>query len=118
MRRIALLLLALSAGGSRLHAVAFDLTGTGARARSMGGAFVALADDYSAIYWNPSMLADLPKRELAFSYEDRYSLGLIGVSNLALAYPGIGPGGVGISWNRLATTHQVQDLNYSENTYT
>jgi hypothetical protein len=84
----------------------------------MGGAFVALADDYSAIYWNPAALASLPKAELAFSYEDRYSLGLIGVSNLALAYPGFGPGGAGIAWNRLATTHKVDELDYSENTYT
>lgn len=119
MRRLALLLvLSLSAGAVRLQAQAFDLTGVGARARSMGSAFTGLADDYSAIYWNPAALADLPKREVAFNYEDRYSLGLVGVSYLALAYPGIGPGGVGISWNRLATTHQVQDLDYSENTYT
>jgi hypothetical protein len=32
----------------------------GARALGMGGAFVAIADDPSAMYWNPSGIADLP----------------------------------------------------------
>jgi long-chain fatty acid transport protein len=32
-------------------------TGLGTKARSMGGAFIGLADDYSAIYWNPAGLA-------------------------------------------------------------
>lgn len=31
--------------------------GLGAKAMSMGGAFIGLADDSSAIYWNPSGLA-------------------------------------------------------------
>lgn len=31
--------------------------GTGAKAQAMGGAFVALADDASAVYWNPAGLA-------------------------------------------------------------
>jgi hypothetical protein len=32
----------------------------GERAQGMGGAFVAVADDASAIYWNPAGLANLP----------------------------------------------------------
>jgi len=41
---------ALSAGG-------FALSGVGARAISMGGAMRGLADDYTAMYWNPAGLA-------------------------------------------------------------
>lgn len=37
------------------HAQSFDVTGT--RAAGMGGAFVGVADDASALYWNPAGLA-------------------------------------------------------------
>lgn len=37
----------------------------GARAVAMGGSFVAMADDITAIYWNPAGLARLQKGELA-----------------------------------------------------
>ncbi len=38
--------------------------GVGARAMSMGGAFVGVADDYTAMYWNPAGLGLLTKTEL------------------------------------------------------
>src|SRR5687768_569351 len=38
-----------------LHAQ--DFGGVGARAEGMGGAFVAVADDASAVYWNPAGIA-------------------------------------------------------------
>jgi long-subunit fatty acid transport protein len=37
--------------------------GFGARALGMGGAYVGVADDYSAIYWNPAGLAQMRKME-------------------------------------------------------
>lgn len=37
--------------------------GFGARARSIGGAYTALADDYSALYWNPAGLGYLQKSQ-------------------------------------------------------
>ncbi|HXG55700.1 MAG TPA: conjugal transfer protein TraF [Vicinamibacterales bacterium] len=40
---------------SRVDAQSFDVTGT--RAAGMGGAFVGVADDASALYWNPAGLA-------------------------------------------------------------
>jgi len=49
----ALLLLAGSAGANFLE------TEVGARAMGMGGAFVAVADDVTALHWNPAGLADL-----------------------------------------------------------
>jgi long-subunit fatty acid transport protein len=42
----------------------------GARAKSMGGAFVALANDVSAIYWNPSGIALIPKNAVMFSHSE------------------------------------------------
>lgn len=42
--------------------------GVGARALAMGGAFTALADDPSAIYWNVGGIAKLEKSGLFFSH--------------------------------------------------
>jgi long-subunit fatty acid transport protein len=38
--------------------------GFGGRAIGMGGAYIAVADDYSAIYWNPAGLAQMRKTEV------------------------------------------------------
>jgi long-chain fatty acid transport protein len=43
-----------------------NLNSLGTRALSMGGAFVGLADDFSAIYWNPAGIANFQKRYLGF----------------------------------------------------
>ncbi len=41
----------------------FNIMGTGARARGMGGAFIGVADDATAVGWNPAGLAQLEKME-------------------------------------------------------
>ncbi len=41
--------------------------GPGARALAMGGAYAALAEDYTAVYWNPAGLAQIRKMEFAAS---------------------------------------------------
>jgi long-chain fatty acid transport protein len=51
-------ILALSSG---LLGNGLNLNGFGARAASMGGAFVGLADDFTAVFWNPAGLALLSK---------------------------------------------------------
>jgi long-chain fatty acid transport protein len=43
-----------------------NLNSLGSRALSMGGAFVGLADDYSAIFWNPAGMAQFDTRYLGF----------------------------------------------------
>lgn len=47
-----------------------NITGTGARAHGMGGAFIALADDATAASWNPAGLAQLNRPEVSVVYED------------------------------------------------
>ncbi len=42
--------------------------GTGVRAMGMGGAFVGLADDYAATYWNPAGLGQMRRMELTGSF--------------------------------------------------
>jgi long-chain fatty acid transport protein len=46
---------------SGLLANGLNLNGFGARAAAMGGAFVGLADDYTAVFWNPAGLALMKK---------------------------------------------------------
>ncbi len=46
----------------------FLLIGAGARAAGMGGAFTALADESSAVYWNPAGLSLLKKKEFSGMY--------------------------------------------------
>lgn len=43
----------------RAGAGGYEWGGLGSRAQSMGGAFIGLADDWTAIYWNPAGLTQL-----------------------------------------------------------
>lgn len=51
---------------------AFMADGGGARALAMGSAFVAVADDASASFWNPAGLLDLPGRQLVMMHSERF----------------------------------------------
>ena len=57
----------------------FNLSGAGARAMGMGGAFIGVADDATAIAWNPAGLAQLERTEISVvtrfisdSYEEKW----------------------------------------------
>ncbi len=57
---LSVLLIALLLGsGTVLFANGLNLNGIGSKATSMGGAFVGLADDYSAVFWNPAGLTQM-----------------------------------------------------------
>jgi long-subunit fatty acid transport protein len=62
----------ISLGGQRAGTAsgAFLQIGVGARAVGLGESFVAVANDPSAVYWNPAGLASLQRRELAGSHVD------------------------------------------------
>ncbi len=49
---------------------------TGTRPLSMGEAFVAVADDGNAIYWNPAGLARMERIQVSFNYADLFGLGI------------------------------------------
>ncbi len=49
---------------------AFLEIGVGARAQAMGGAYVALANDASAMYWNPAGISRLDRIEVMFTFSD------------------------------------------------
>jgi len=69
------------------YAGEFLSLGTGARALALGSAYVALADDATAGYWNPAGLAILKERQFHFMHSERFS-GLVKNDYLALALTG------------------------------
>jgi long-subunit fatty acid transport protein len=76
--------------------------GIGARAQGMGGTFVAVADDPSAIFWNPAGLASLQSREVAASHVDWPSD--VNYDHLTLVLPSRRLGGsIGIQFGVLST---------------
>ncbi len=70
-RALATLLLSIFFVPALLHA-AFDNGVWGVRAAGMGGAFVALADDGSAPFWNPAGTAFTRRVQSAFMWERAY----------------------------------------------
>ena len=51
-------------------AAPFLTISTGARAMGMGGAFVSVANDASAMFWNVAGIAQLPKNEIIFNHSN------------------------------------------------
>jgi long-chain fatty acid transport protein len=68
IRRFAapLLLIALAAGPAA--AGSYDVFGTGPRAIALGGAYAAIADDISALYYNVAGLAQIDRLQLEVNY--------------------------------------------------
>lgn len=54
-------------------AAEFLRIGVGARAQGMGGAFVSVADDASAAFWNPAGLVQLPQREAMAMHASQFA---------------------------------------------
>jgi long-chain fatty acid transport protein len=68
-----------------LFANGLNLNGTGAKSDAMGGAFVGLANDFSAAYWNPAGLAQITKASFSIYGADilpsgTYQFSLAGVN--------------------------------------
>ncbi len=67
MRRMAavgLALLLATASAAQEERAIDHFGGVGGRAMGMGGAFVGVADDFTALWWNPAGLAQIQHREL------------------------------------------------------
>lgn len=78
----------------------FDLP-VGAHAMAMGGAFVSVADDPFALYWNPSALENIPSLSLSV-YHTNLPLGTQ-YNYLALSYPTLFVGTFSIGLLRIST---------------
>lgn len=44
----------------------------GARPLGMGGAFIGLANDVNAVYWNPAGLAQINKYQMTYTYGEHF----------------------------------------------
>ena len=67
MKILAVALLCVWVGGAvaQEERAIDNFAGVGVRAMGMGGAFVGVADDFTAMYWNPAGLAQMQRREVA-----------------------------------------------------
>jgi len=76
-------------------AAKFLAIGVGAKANGMGNAFVGIADDASALYWNPAGVASFVRTELSMNYTDWFAG--INYSNASIILPLGGRGVVGVN---------------------
>lgn len=65
MKRISTLTIIILFGSSSLFCGNIGFIGAGARSSGMGGAFVAIADDATSIFWNPAGLTHLLEKEVS-----------------------------------------------------
>jgi hypothetical protein len=84
----------------------------GARATGMGGAFIAVADDATCIFWNPAGLALNQGLKLTGMRTRLFSVSGLSEDCLAAGYSGWRKSGFGFGWARAG----VEDL-YSEDTF-
>lgn len=69
---------------SGLYPNGFNLNSNGTKAISMGGAFIGLADDYSAVFWNPAGLTQMKDTTLSIFGTD-----IIPKASYQFAIPGL-----------------------------
>lgn len=87
------LVLVLAAGlTTGLFANGLNLNGFGARATAMGGAYVSLANDVTAIFWNPAGLAQLDRPTFGFGVDglmpkSTYEIGPLTMETKKKTYP-------------------------------
>ena len=67
----------------------FNLNGLGSRAQGMGGAFVGVADDFSAVFWNPAGAAGFRQTLFGFYAMDLMPRATYNQDGLLLGYPDI-----------------------------
>jgi tetratricopeptide (TPR) repeat protein len=84
--------------------------GAGARSQGLGGAFVSVADDASALYWNPAGLARLPRSEITASHVSLFSSTSEATFFFAgAAYPTLSAGTFGLGFLRLGSSFDAYD---------
>ena len=82
-------------------------SGLGARALAMGGAFVAVADDATAVIWNPAGLAQLDDTRISGMSTDLFGMGA--THQFVGAMTNLAGFAVGLAWERSAISSQAFD---------
>ena len=78
----------------------FIFIGTGVKSLSMGGAFSAVADDPSAVYWNPAGIAQIRKIKIDFNHSFLYN-NLASYDVFTYCQPLPNSVTIGLNWTRL-----------------
>jgi len=90
-------------------AFAASKDGVGARALAMGGAFVAIANNATAIHWNPEGLAQVNDTRLTGMTTDLSGSGWI-THNVLAATTMFSNIGIGLGWDNVSTSYVDRDL--------
>lgn len=104
-----LLFLAPPLSAASGYAGEFLALGAGARALALGGAYVAIADDATAGYWNAAALATLTGRRAHLTHARRFA-GLVQHDYLALARAGQRVHGLAVSLLRMGVADQKETV--------
>jgi cytochrome c-type biogenesis protein CcmH/NrfG len=84
--------------------------GAGSRGISLGRAFSTLADDASAIYWNPAALRNVQTKQLSFMYMPLYGdFTEATYMTFGLVYPTLNAGAFGLGFMRVSSTFDRYD---------
>lgn len=111
-----ILTIMVAPSGATKLAGEFLATGFGAKALGMGGAFVSIADDASAVYWNPAGLFQLDRRQALVMHSQRFG-GLVDYSTFSFAMPlskaagAEAAGAIGLVWLRVSDIALTSHLN-------
>ncbi len=101
---------------NNLHADAFERVGIGTRAIGMGGAYVAVCNDVTSIFWNPAGLVNVYQDEIVFSHNNYLNLDVFNYNFLGFARTYVGPGALGLAWVHLGTKAGNAPENFNEET--
>lgn len=97
---IVFIILSVSCVHADSYSCEFMSIGAGARALGLGGAFVAIADDSTAAYWNPAGLCQLEQSELTLMHSAKFlQLAVYDCISYAQLLP---IGTIGINWIRFS----------------
>ena len=91
----------------------YDQLFVGTRPLSMGGAFIAVADDANTITWNPAGLPGLRRTEFTTTYADLYTNLGITQSYLGFVRPFSDRVALGFDWSNVG--FDDTELLYAEN---
>jgi tetratricopeptide (TPR) repeat protein len=90
----------------------YDQIFVGTRPLSMGGAFIAVADDANTISWNPAGLPGLRRTEFTTTYADLWAMGIT-QSYLGFVRPFSDRVALGFDWSNIG--YDDKELLYSDN---
>ncbi|MBN2564736.1 MAG: hypothetical protein JXB46_03410, partial [Candidatus Eisenbacteria bacterium] len=104
------------AGAANKYAGEFLTHGVGARALGMGSAFVAVADDVTAGYWNPAGVADVDGRAVQLMHSETFG-DVVNYDTGAYVHPISSDAAMAITAVRLAVDDIPFTLDFEQDEY-